>query len=75
MTTARGMGKFVSIPSKREGTCEHDAIVKDAAARLDVSIPSKREGTCELATCYDAIEAYKFQFPPNGKARVNLIPR
>ena len=38
----------VSIPSKREGTCErscHDSWVR--RLEICVSIPSKREGTCE----------------------------
>ena len=39
---------MVSIPSKREGTCEHTLeAVADIRAEY-VSIPSKREGTCEL---------------------------
>ena len=37
----------VSIPSKREGTCEqHETRLTQVEESL-VSIPSKREGTCE----------------------------
>ena len=40
--------KKVSIPSKREGTCEHCTCRVKVSLILIVSIPSKREGTCEL---------------------------
>ena len=36
----------VSIPSKREGTCEPQRADSNLDGR-EVSIPSKREGTCE----------------------------
>ena len=76
----------VSIPSKREGTCE---LARLRQGLLDgticVSIPSKREGTCELRndTREQLIMRTMFQFPPNGKVRVNtpitmrqqLLPR
>ena len=37
----------VSIPSKREGTCELKPKVFRRRFKRFVSIPSKREGTCE----------------------------
>ena len=38
----------VSIPFKREGTCEHARVLDRIELSGDVSIPFKREGTCEL---------------------------
>ena len=67
--------KMVSIPFKREGTCEHPRPPDDQGWVLEqVSIPFKREGTCEHVR-YGNIKQNpkaKFQFPSNGKARVNL---
>ena len=46
--------------------------------RVNVSIPFKREGTCELLGTEEVLEVKgveKFQFPSNGKARVNAALR
>ena len=63
----------VSIPFKREGTCEQ-VVVEDDLDPTHVSIPFKREGTCERLN-RRGIFASKdaFQFPSNGKARVNTF--
>ena len=44
---------------------------------LWVSIPFKRESTCEqmLIAIGFKFDTYLFQFPSNGKARVNFIVR
>ena len=40
--------------------------------RVFVSIPFKRESTCEPETEVNNNESKAFQFPSNGKARVNM---
>ena len=40
---------WVSIPFKRESTCERmDSIIANTRITVQVSIPFKRESTCEL---------------------------
>ena len=64
--------KIVSIPFKREGTCEHPRCVGYGISGHSVSIPFKREGTCERLNVFPIFSNGAFQFPSNGKARVNL---
>ena len=65
------VGDRVSIPFKREGTCELIAFAPDFTL-IVVSIPFKREGTCELlGNLFRSDYEVEFQFPSNGKARVN----
>ena len=63
--------RVVSIPFKRESTCEPDPSRQTSTQRL-VSIPFKRESTCELSKRQHKLSLKpQFQFPSNGKARVN----
>ena len=63
----------VSIPFKREGTCEQIYYDEDGDEEY-VSIPFKREGTCEQFEVEISVTVrVEFQFPSNGKARVNEI--
>ena len=65
------MLRKVSIPFKREGTCEPE---ESTAGRKEfcVSIPFKREGTCEhMSRFFCVLMALVFQFPSNGKVHVN----
>ena len=67
--------QHVSIPFKREGTGELQAIRPNPQMEeITVSIPFKREGTCERKIISGAFNRVRnwFQFPSNGKARVNL---
>ena len=64
----------VSIPFKREGTGEPGLRSRKGTKRLLVSIPFKREGTGEpVKPFYYPTPTFLFQFPSNGKARVNEI--
>ena len=62
----------VSIPFKRESTCEPKVKKEKRKNESIVSIPFKRESTCELAILIGIVAVIVFQFPSNGKARVNL---
>ena len=65
---------MVSIPFKREGTCKPRTyfLIRKRGVTV-VSIPFKREGTCKLKHSRRCINCglLQFQFPSNGKARVN----
>ena len=67
------MNMNVSIPFKREGTCELvNARRTHTTGPRFVSIPFKREGTCEQGKAILTVRTRDwFQFPSNGKARVN----
>ena len=63
---------FVSIPFKREGTCEQHHATAAKNIYAVASIPFKREGTCEQVIAEEETDdGTVFQFPSNGKAHVN----
>ena len=73
----KGMGEImafvrVSIPSKREGTCEQRQIF-DARQHTEFQFPpnGKVRVNSVLITRLKFWHVRKFQFPPNGKVRVN----
>ena len=62
----------VSIPFKREGTCEHRVDVLVDKPKQEFQFPSN--GKARVNAFYSnniPIKGEEFQFPSNGKARVN----
>ena len=73
-TPSNGFGRcIVSIPFKRESTCEHGKIGAYLAAFDDeFQFPSNGKARVNIKEFVDINRTPQFQFPSNGKARVNM---
>ena len=62
-----------SIPFKHGDSFKGKVRKCPKGRKLQVSIPIKRERTCEQESGWETGRFVEFQFPSNGKARVNLL--